>query len=72
MTIFITWLFTIITLVIGGVIGYLIGSKKLNRKIEQIQAKIKKPLESGPIKPYNKEERKALGDTAESRIKELI
>jgi len=67
----IVWILTIITLFLGSVVGYLIGSKKLDRKITQLKNRINPPSGSGPIKPYTKEELEVLESTDKKRMKEL-
>ncbi len=64
---------TIISFFIGLVVGYLIGAKKLEKKVEQIKNKFKPPpVESGPIKPYTQDEKEEIDDAAKKRFKELI
>ena len=64
---------TLINLFIGGVVGYLIGSKKLEKKIEQIKSKFKPPpTESGAVKQYTKLEKEELDNKEHQRMKELI
>jgi len=66
-------LLTLINLLIGGVVGYLVGSKKLEKKMEQIKSKFKPPpTESGPVKPYTPEEKEELDNPERQRFKELL
>jgi len=66
-------LLTLINLFIGGVVGYLVGSKRLEKKIEQIKRKFKPPpTESGPVKPYTPEEKEELDNLEHRRMRELL
>lgn len=51
LAILIASIWTIIILVIGGVFGFLIGSKELDKSVARIPQSFKKPPDSGPIKP---------------------
>jgi len=65
-------LLTLINLLIGGVVGYLLGSKKLEQKVEQIRRKFNPPPKSEPIKPYSPQEKKELDNLEHQRMSELL
>lgn len=73
MNLLIVWTLTILTLMVGGLIGYLIGSKKIDKKIESIERRFApKPKESGAVKPYTPEELRDIDNPEHKRINELL
>lgn len=63
---------TLINLFIGGIVGYLIGSKKLEEKVKQLKSKFYPPPKSAAIKPYTPAEKKKLDNSEYQRMKELL
>jgi uncharacterized protein YneF (UPF0154 family) len=63
---------TIVMLAVGGIVGYFLGTKELEKSLERIRQH-KKPIESGPVKqitPLEKQADKVKGES--DRIKELM
>lgn len=65
-------LITICNMLIGLLLGYLIGAKKMEKMVERIGTKLNPPKESGPVRPYTREEKEEMEPTAAKRIKELL
>lgn len=67
--------YTLLTLIIGGLIGYLIGNKQLESKIESVVKKIHPTtplIETGPIKSMSKSEQRSQDSPELKRQKELL
>ena len=74
--IILTWLLSVLTLLIGLTIGYLLGSRKIDKKIEAIEKKLAPaplPPEAGPIRPKTSQQKVVENpSTAEHRLNELL
>jgi hypothetical protein len=65
-------LFTFVIIAISSFIGYLIGTKQLNKIVENKIDMMKKQVTSGPVKAKTPEEIKLSKDGEYQRKKELM
>lgn len=71
------WVISLITLLMGGIVGYLVGTGTVTKKLDELQKKLtvshQPPKNSGPVRPYTQEEKKVIKEeSAEKRISELL